>query len=136
MWSLQLTLVHSCCSHQGMQEQRMVSTSHVCVTVGYCFPQAGSIIQGLVASQLLDALGSFCSCVEAWKAAVEASGEKAKARISVILFLLSSCAQVLPSFLWTSRRAALSIQVFKEIMIMMKHFLRHYFYYQVLTTAC
>lgn len=92
------------------------------VTVGYCFPQAGGIIQDLVASQLLEALGSFCSCVEAWKAAVEVSRGKVKARVSVILFLLSSFAQVLPSFLWTLRQAALSIQVFKEI-IMMKHFM-------------
>lgn len=130
MWSLQLTLVHSCCSHQRMQEQRRVSTSHMCVTVGCCFPQAGGI-QGLMASQLLEALGCFRSCEklgrQQWR------GEKVKAWVSVILFLLPSFAQVLPSFLWTSRQAALSIKMFKEIMIMTKQFWRHYFYYQVLT---
>lgn len=124
MWSLQLTLVHSCCSHQSMQEQKRVSTSHMHVTVGCCFPQAGGI-QGLVACQLLEALGCLRSCEKHGRQ--QWWGKKVKARVSVILFLLPSFAQALPSFLWTSRQAALSIKMFKEITRMTKQFWRHYF---------
>lgn len=42
--------------------------SHVCHS-RLLFSQAGGI-QGLVASQLLEALGSFRSCEKAWQAAV------------------------------------------------------------------